>query len=245
MFANYLEMKTTLSISTIIISLAVALLTLAGCQGGIVGNGKVETRNENIGNFSRLVISGNFHVFLEQSDKPSLRMEMDENLYDIIKVSEEGSTLRIDTRLNILQAREKNLYIGVKDLERMELSGAIKMVSESVLKLGSLDIEVSGAARLNIEIEAKELTVDLSGASECDFRGKVDELRVQLAGAGDIDALDLIARDVDIDLSGAGGARVYAKDRLKVSISGVGSVRYRGEPEIHKSISGLGSLKRD
>jgi hypothetical protein len=238
-------MKTTISISTLLISILVTLLTLAGCQGGIVGNGKVETRNQEIGNFDRLVISGNFHVYLVTAEKPSLRMEMDENLYDIIKVKEEGSTLRIETHLNILQAREKNLYIGVKDLEKMELSGAIKMVSDSVLRLNNLNIIVSGAARLDFPIEAKSLKIDLSGASECDFKGKVDELRVQLSGAGDIDALDLIARDVEIDLSGAGGARVYAKDRLDVSISGVGSVRYRGEPQIHKNISGLGSLKRD
>jgi len=225
--------------------LSISLIVLASCQGGIIGNGKVETRDQKIGNFTRLVIAGNFHVFLEPSDKPTLRMEMDENLYDIVKVNEEGSTLRIETRLNILQAHEKNLYIGIKDLEKMELSGAIKLVSDSVLRLGSLNIMATGAARLDFEIEAKSLKVDLSGASECDFRGKVDELRVQLSGAGDIDALDLIARVVEIDLSGAGGARVNAKDKLDVSISGVGSVRYRGEPEIHKNISGLGSLKRD
>jgi len=238
-------MKTTISIANLLIILSITFLVMTGCQGGIVGNGKVETRNEEIGKFTRLVINGNFRVFLEPSDKPGLRMEMDENLFDIVKVSQEGSTLRIETHLNILQAREKNLYIGIKDLEKMELSGAIKMVSDSVLRLGSLNIIVSGAARLDFEIEAKSLKIDLSGASECDFKGKVDELRVQLSGAGDIDALDLVANVVEIDLSGAGGARVYAKEKLDVSISGVGSVRYRGEPEIHKNISGLGSLKRD
>jgi hypothetical protein len=238
-------MKTTLSITTLIIALSVAILTLTGCQGGIVGNGKVETRNEKVGKFDRLVIDGNFHVFLEQSDTPSLRMEMDENLYDIVKVTEEGSTLRIASRLNILQARDKNLYIGVRDLENLELSGAIKIVSGSVLELKTLDITASGAARIDFEIEAKRLVVDLSGAAECDFRGRVDELRVHLSGAGDVDALDLIADDVEVDLSGAGGARVYAKEKLDVSISGLGSVRYRGEPDIHKNISGLGSLKRD
>lgn len=238
-------MKTNRKKSVWLWFLSLALVFLSGCHGGIVGNGKVETRNEKIGNFDRLVISGNFHVILEPANKPSLRMEMDENLYDIVKVIEEGSTLRIETRLNILQAREKKLYIGIKDLEKMDLSGAIKMVSDSALRLGSLDILVTGAARIDLEIEAENLEIDLSGASECDFRGKVDELRVHLSGAGDIDALDLIAREVEVDMSGAGGARVYAKEKLDVSISGVGSVRYRGEPEIHKNISGLGSLKRD
>ncbi len=238
-------MKTTFSISNLLIILWIALLTLTSCQGGIVGNGKVETRNEKVGNFDKLDISGNFHVYLEPSEKPYLRMEMDENLYDIVKVSQEGSTLRIQTRINILQARDKNLYIGIRDLEKMDLSGAIKLVSDSVLRLNNLNIQVSGAGRLDFEIEAKKLKLDLSGASECDLRGKVEGLVIQLSGAGDFDALDLIANDVRIDLSGAGNARVYAKKSLDVSISGVGSVRYRGEPEIQKNISGLGSLKRE
>lgn len=238
-------MKTTLSITNLLIMLSLVLVTLSGCQGGIVGNGKVETRDEKIGNFTRLDISGNFHVILQPSDKPYLRMELDENLFDIVKVIEEGSTLRIETRLNILQARQKKLYIGIKDLSKMELSGSIKMVSDSVLRLESLNILVTGAGRLDFEIEAKSLKLDLSGASECDFKGKVNDLSIHLSGAGDFDALDLIANNVDVDLSGAGSARVYAKEKLDVSISGVGSVRYRGEPEIHKNVSGLGSLKRD
>ena len=238
-------MKTTISLTNLVIAVAIALLTLSGCQGGIIGNGKVETRDEAVGKFTRLDISGNFHVYLEPSEKPYLKMEMDENLYDIVKVSEEGETLRIETRLSIMQARKKVLRIGVNNLESMDLSGAIKMVSDSVLRFGKLDITMAGAGRLDFEIEARSLKIDLSGASECDFRGKVDNLRVHLSGAGDIDAGDLIAKDVEIDLSGAGGARVYAKEMLDVSISGVGSVRYRGEPQIRKNISGLGSLKRD
>jgi len=238
-------MKTTISLTNLLIIITLGLLTLNSCQGGIVGNGNVETRDEKIGNFSRLDISGNFLVILEPSDKPFVRMEMDENLFDIVKVSEEGSTLRIVTRLNILQARKKTITIGYKDLDKMELSGSIKMVSESTLRLESLNILVTGAGRLDFDIEAKTLKLDLSGASECDFRGKVDKLSIHLSGAGDFDARDLMANEVDVDLSGAGNARVYAKDKLDVSISGVGSVRYRGEPEIHKSVSGLGSLKRD
>jgi hypothetical protein len=238
-------MKTTISITNLVIAVAIGLLTLTGCQGGIIGNGKVETRDEAIGNFSRVDISGNFQVFLEPSEKPYLKMEMDENLYDIVKVHEEGETLRIETRVTIMQARKKVLHIGIRDLERMDLSGAIRVVSDSVLRLTKLDISMAGAGRLDFEIEARQLKIDISGASECDFRGKVDKFRVHLSGAGDIDAGDLIAQDVEVDLSGAGGARVYAKEMLDVSISGMGSVRYRGEPQIRKNISGLGSLKRD
>ncbi|MDD4646567.1 MAG: DUF2807 domain-containing protein [Bacteroidales bacterium] len=238
-------MKNEMHIPVLLMIVSITVMVLASCQGGIVGNGKVETQEKTISAFNRLVINGNFHVFLEQSDKPSLRIELDENLFDIVKIKQEGSTLRIDTRLSILQASEKNLYIGVKDLEKMELTGSVKVVADSVLRMETLTILVSGAGRIDLPVEVKKLRLDLSGASECDFRGKVDELRIHLSGAGDIDATDLIARDVEVDMSGAGSARVNAKENLDVSISGVGSVRYLGEPKIHKNISGLGTLKRD
>lgn len=238
-------MKNLIAKHSWLLVVAIIIAILAACQGGIVGNGRVETREKEIGNFNRLVIKGNFHVFLEQSGKPSLRMEMDENLLDVVRITEEGNTLRIETKINILQAREKNLYIGIKDLERIELGGAVKLVADSVMKFESLGILASGAVRLNFEIEARQLKLDLEGASESDISGKVDELRMQLSGAGDFDAFDLITRDAEIDLSGAGGARVYATEKLDVTISGAGSVRYRGEPEVHKKISGIGSLKRD
>jgi hypothetical protein len=238
-------MKELLAKHSWVLVVVIIIALLVACQGGIVGNGKVETREKEIGNFNRLVIKGNFRVYLEQTGKPSLRMEMDENLLDVVRITEEGNTLRIETKINILQAREKNLYIGVKDLEKLELGGAVNFRSDSVMKFETLGILATGAVRLNFEIEADQLKLNLEGASESDISGKVDVLRMQLSGAGDFDAFDLIARDVEIDLSGAGGARLYATEKLDVTISGAGSVRYRGEPEVHKKISGLGSLKRD
>lgn len=238
-------MRKVLATIGMILTIILLIILIIACQGGIVGNGRVETRNEDIGKFTRLVINGNFNVFLEQTQKPTLRLEMDENLLDITKVTEEGKTLRIETKINILQAREKNIFIGIQDLEKLDLGGAIKITADSTLHFSNLGILASGAVRLDFTIEGQQLKLDLAGASECDLRGKVDELRMQLSGAGDFDAYDLIARDVEIDMSGAGSSRVYATEKLDVSISGAGSVKYRGEPELHKQISGLGSLRRD
>lgn len=238
-------MRKILATIGMVLTAILLIILMAACQGGIVGNGKVETRNEKVGDFDRLVINGNFHVYLEQTDTPYLKLEMDENLLDITRITEEGSTLRIETKVNIIQAREKNLFIGVKDVEKFDLGGAVKMEADSTLKLPNLSIVASGAVRLDFAIETEKLHIDVAGASEIDLRGKVDQLRMQLSGAGDLDAYDLMTRDVEIDLSGAGSARVYATESLDVSISGAGSVRYRGEPKLHKNISGLGSLKRD
>ena len=218
---------------------------LPGCVGGIVGNGDVETRTEEVGPFNRVIISGNFHVFLEQSSKSYLRFEMDENLFDILRIKETGSTLRIETEMNIIRAREKKIFIGTPEVDKLDLSGAVELSTDGSFKAKSLVISCSGAVELNLELETERLKLDLSGASDCNISGTTNQLTVDISGAGDFNARQLQAKNVWIDLSGAGSARVYASEELDVSISGVGSVRYGGDPTVHKNISGLGSLKRD
>ena len=228
-----------------VLTIILLILIMIACQGGVVGNGRVESREHQTGDFTRLVISGNFNVFLNPAGHTGLKMEMDDNLFEVVRITEEGKTLRIETTRNILQAREKNLFINIDDLDKLELNGAVRVSSESLIRTGDLLVSAAGAARLDLELQADQLKMNVSGASECDLRGKVDELRLHLSGAGDFDLMDLIANEVEIDLSGAGSVRVFAKEKLDVSISGIGKVRYRGDPVIHKNISGLGSLQRD
>ena len=225
--------------------MVIALWTLLpGCEMGIVGNGVVQSQERDIKSFSRLEIGGNFNLFLKQGRKPALKFEMDENLFDNLQVNQYGKTLSIQTERNVIRAKKKNIYLTVRDLEKMDLSGAIKCTTQEVLKIPSLVVIGSGAVELNMELQSKQIKLDLSGASNCQLQGKTKLLTLTLAGAGDFNALDLISDEVSIDLSGAGSAKVFAQDKLDVQISGVGSVKYRGDPVIEKEVSGLGSLKR-
>lgn len=224
--------------------ISVLTLTFSSCDMGIVGNGNVEERTEDVDNFTRLDISGNFDVFLLQGKRPGLRIEADENLQDIIKVRQSGSLLVIDARENIIRAKKKNLYISYTDLERVELNGAIDIKSESTIEVRSLSIFCSGASDMKLDIIADKLHIDVSGATDCDLEGKVDRAELEFSGAGDFNAIDLETKELSIEMNGAGHARVYATEELNVNVSGAGSVRYKGNPNIQKSISGIGSLKR-
>jgi len=219
-------------------------LTFSSCDMGIVGNGNVEERTEDVNKFTRLDISGNFDVFLLEGKRPGLRIEADENLQDIIMVRQSGSLLIIETRENIIRAKKKSLYITYTDLERMELNGAIDLRSESTIDVRSLSIFCSGASDMSLDIRANKLLIDVSGATDCDLEGRVDRAELELSGAGDFNAIDLETKELTLEMSGAGHARVYATEELNVNVSGAGSVRYKGNPDIRKSISGIGSLKR-
>lgn len=224
--------------------LVILSLSLGSCYFGVSGNGNVQEKQVDVAGFSRLVIDGNFDVFLRQGNEPGLRIEADENLHELIRVKNSGSYLHIDTREHILRAKKKSLYLTYTDLEKMELNGAIDLKTESPITVPSLSVFVSGAADLQMNLKAEKIWLEISGAADCDLSGRVKKLDMDLSGAGDLNAIELESEEASVTMSGAGTAKVWAQKELYVEISGAGTVRYKGDPRISKSISGIGSLKR-
>jgi hypothetical protein len=101
-----------------------------------------------------------------------------------------------------------------------------------------------GASRIKLnDFKGEELNIEGSGAGSFHLSGETEYLRIELSGAVNLNADNLIADKVDVEISGASDADVYAKDELRAEISGVGNIEYSGNPQsVKKSISGLGSI---
>ena len=68
-------------------------------------------------------------------------------------------------------------------------------------------------------------------------------LRADLGGVGSLDAKKLQADAVELDLSGLGGATVFAKSSANVTLSGLGSATVHGNPARRNAqASGMGSV---
>jgi hypothetical protein len=83
----------------------------------------------------------------------------------------------------------------------------------------------------------------LGGLGEIQLSGKVTRQNVDLTGAGGYQAEDLQSEDVEVMLSGAGEAVVWAEKTLKATVTGAGSIKYKGSPEVEQENSGIGEIK--
>ncbi|MEW6006043.1 MAG: head GIN domain-containing protein [Stygiobacter sp.] len=202
------------------------LLSFNACTfWGVRGNGKLKTQTRNIENFDRLEVGGVFSVKVEIGKEASLKIQAEENLLPLIKTNVVDGTLIIETKKGLNPRREIKILITTPDLNYVEVSGA-----------NSLQI-------FNIDEDVFE--VNLSGAGSIYLKGKVEKFYADLSGAGSIDSKDLIANVVEISVSGAASADVFAKERIDASVSGVGSINYYGNPQnVKTNISGVGSINR-
>jgi hypothetical protein len=72
--------------------------------------------------------------------------------------------------------------------------------------------------------------VELGGAGHISVSGQTRVLRAHLGGVGSLDAQQLRADTVDLDMSGLGGASVFAKTAANVNLNGMGSATVYGKP---------------
>ncbi|AHM61472.1 hypothetical protein D770_16090 [Flammeovirgaceae bacterium 311] len=207
------------------------------------GNGTVVEEERSLENFSAITVEGNYTIELEQG-APGLTIQTDDNLMPLIQTEVKRNTLRLSNTKNIKGSDGVTIRIRYPELEKLEVSGAAKITNTGTMQTGNLEIEVRGAAMVDLEMEVRKLELDLSGASSVNFQGTARQLQADLSGAGNLEAYELQVRDAVVNLSGIGSAEVYVTDNLQAKVSGVGGIRFKGEPRnIQRQVSGVGSIE--
>ena len=108
-----------------------------------------------------------------------------------------------------------------------------------------IEIQLSGAARSTVNLNARRISVDLNGASHLELNGKAETLDAEVSSAAKLEAYDCIAEKVDIEVSSSGFAEVYAKADLIAEANSAGRIRYRGEANVSSNESSAGSVSKE
>lgn len=94
---------------------------------------------------------------------------------------------------------------------------------------------VDGAVR---GVAGGPFTVDISGVGDLELSGTCDTLDAEVSGVGDLEAEGLQCRIVRVEVSGVGGASVFASEKVDAEIAGIGKIDVYGSPaEVSKSNS--------
>ena len=76
------------------------------------------------------------------------------------------------------------------------------------------------------------------------MKGQVLKLTIDLSGESHLVLSDMIARDADVDASGASHVELNVQKSLRVEASGASKITYLGNPAISKDLSGASFVRR-
>ena len=171
------------------------------------------TRDFDLTGFSEIDVSGVYELEITAGKEFSVVLTGAEQEMDNLKIHVEDGIL----------------YMGGKKKWRKGERHGI----EAVITLPKLSgIEVSGVASGNIKnVDADSFELDVSGVAEVNIEGRCGSLDAHVSGVGELNAEDLICKDVEVHLSGVGEVSVHATDFADITASGMGEVDVYGDPK--------------
>jgi hypothetical protein len=204
---------------------------------------------------SKIHLGGVIRLNVRQGPTASLVVSGDRRYVAKITTTQRGDTLSIDTDNNgnmhfgrnsgELRAEltvpnlqefvsegvgqsEVSGFSGDKLVVSLEGAGAVKVSGQ----YRDIDARLGGVGGLTLNTtgQAERIDVKLGGAGQISVSGQTRVLRAHMGGVGSLDAQQLRADTVDLDLSGLGGASVFAKTAANVNLSGMGSATVYGKP---------------
>jgi putative autotransporter adhesin-like protein len=223
------------------------ILSFTACNEiiGERGNGDRITKEFTVDSFEKIDIAGAFDIMLVPSKSSEIVLEVDENLVDYVDISVRGNKLYIDAERRMISRQGIKIKVPVQEISKISSSGASNIESSAPISSKALDIELSGAGKMDLKLDVNYVSLELSGATMVYLDGAGERLEVEMSGAGSLTAEDFEVKDCEVEISGVGHVLVNVSGTLKAQVSGLGKVEYVGDPDrVEGDVSGIGKVSK-
>ena len=257
----------------VIVALTLALvstLLFAGCSVPfatvVTASDPVVTRDYTIADFTGVDSGAIFQLEIVPSSTYSVAVTANENVFQYIEVTKSGSALKLELRNGVSFTGPMTLKakVTMPELRALSLSGASSASAEGFKSTQDFRVVISGASRLDMDIETGKFVADISGAGRASGSLKGGDSQIRLSGAANLELegtganmvidgsgassaslTDFRVKDARVTLSGGSRASIAVDGRLDVNISGGSALQYAGNPTMGKvDVTGGSTLRK-
>ncbi|NHF61318.1 DUF2807 domain-containing protein [Flavobacteriaceae bacterium TP-CH-4] len=189
----------------------VALLLLFSTSSLIIAQ---QTENRNLESFNEVVLWGRVELYLVKSNAPSIKIEMKKKyaMTDFVTKVRNGKLQAYYKKPHKHDTEPKVIvYLYYTELEGLELSGLVTLVSEETIHTESLEIQGDGIVKGDIDVEVKNLRISLDGIGNMTVSGNADCAELRVDGLGKINARKLTANEFEQHADGFAKVRIGSR----------------------------------
>jgi len=237
-------MKKATSIFLLLL-LAISVSVYGQTRPKVKGSGNVVTKERKATYFNKVKVSTAIDLILTQGNGESITVEADDNLHEYIMTEIKDNTLKIYLEASVREVKEMNVYVTMKDIEKVAATSAGDVVAKTVIKSDELTLVTSSAGDIKLDVDVQKLECKISSAGDITLTGNTDELEANLSSAGDLNAFELTARVAKVSVSSSGDADITVKEKLWARASSAGDITFKGNPpEVDAHSSSAGNINR-
>ncbi|NRD20482.1 DUF2807 domain-containing protein [Winogradskyella eckloniae] len=214
---------------------------------GVSGNGNVIKDERPIqNNFDKIKVSQGLDVHITQSSTPSLTVEADENLMDLIMTDIEDGTLKIYSSENIRRATSKKVLVNVESIASIKATSGSDVLSKNTIAVDQLELQTTSGADINLDVKTNHLDCNATSGSDITLSGETTTLNASATSGSDINAQHLKAETSNVKATSGADISVNTSKALTAKATSGGDIRYSGNPEkIDKTDTSAGSVRQE
>jgi hypothetical protein len=186
--------------------LSVIAMLFTGCSAVFHTSeaGSVVEKTYDFKDFTGVEISNAIQYEVKRSDSYSVVVSTNQNTIDRLDVHQSGDTLHIGYKLHIGFSQDSVTMVTVTlpQLNKLDVSGSSRGNATGFDSAGNLEINVSGASRLNAVLKAGQTGLYISGSSRATGDLTSTDTQIKLSGASDL-YMNLKTGKTGIDASGS------------------------------------------
>lgn len=232
--------------------MAAVAMVVGGCseaRSQASASGPAVERSYQVGQFTRIQVSGPYTVQVRTGAAPSVRASGSDAALQRMEVEVDGATLKIRPRKERGRIWSNNrvepvrLAVTVPRLAAAAIAGSGEIEVDRIAG-DSFDGSVAGSGDLRLgTVEVARLKMAISGSGDIRARGgRAGEANYTIAGSGDIDMGSLSAETAAVSIAGSGNISGSATRTAAVNIAGSGDVRLRGGAQCRVRKAGSGNV---
>ena len=225
--------------------LSLIWLTVTACSAQ--NKGPQATRTLKVSDFTKLSMGSAFKINVAQGSSFRVTVSGREDDLEDLEYSVSRGTLKLGYKSTKWNRNREGVRVEVTmpALDGVDFSGATTAKVQGFRGGRGMDIDVSGASKVEMDFSADRVSVDLSGASRLTLTGKAERLEGEMSGASTFDGKDFPVKEANLEASGASSASVVASNALQADASGASRIRYSGSvSQVRSSTSGASSISR-
>ena len=167
----------------------------------IKGDRNVTIKQTYIDDFETIIVDGNFLIEIVYNSKPSVNVEVDDNLHDVIQFSVVDGVLTFVETTRISSKKKLSITVNYGDaLKNIETRGDGEIRSLTSMELGDATLTTSDDSRAYLNIKAKKFLYKSSGKSKTRLNLTADSTKIELSDYSKLDAL-INSKTADFELN--------------------------------------------
>ncbi len=156
----------------------------------IKGNRNVTIKQTYIDDFDTIVLGSDFSIEIIYNSKPSVEIEADDNLHDVIEFGVSNGVLTFAKNKRITSKKKLQITVNYGDaLSNIEVKDKAEIRSLTSMELGNTTLKTLGNSRAYLNIKAKIFDFKSSGKSKTRLNLTADSTTVEISDDSKVDAL--------------------------------------------------------